>query len=59
MTSYTITRPRNSEAQQWRGKLHGYAVTPLPCMYMCRRVQVRMHMGACVQERALRNGVTA
>lgn len=58
MSSYTITPTRNAEIKHWRGKLHGYAVTNLPCMYMCRRAQMRTHMGACVHVGALRNSVT-
>lgn len=58
MKSYTITPPRNSESEQWRGKLHGYAVTTLPCMYMCRRAQMRTHMGAGVHVGVVRNSVT-
>lgn len=58
MKSYTITSARNSESKQWRGKLHGYAVTTLPCMCMCRRAQMRTHMGAGVHVGAVRNSVT-
>lgn len=58
MKSYTITPARNTESKQWRGKLHGYAVTTLLCMYMCRREQMRTHMGAGVHVGAVRNSVT-
>ena len=59
MKSYTITPDRNTESKQWRGKLHGYAVTTLLCMYMCRRAQMRTYMGVCMRERSGCNTVTS
>lgn len=56
LIGYAVTLGCNSEIQQRRGELRGYAVTRVSHMCVCAGVRVRAHAGVHVGARV---GVTA